>query len=133
MRTYLTTATAVSAVAGLLSASPSAGAATLPTTVGQCVQTTVAMTGTRLEDGAGHSVPGSGSAISYADGGVQVSYDEILGIDHARVGDPVNLCLLSLPQNCPPGDDRGKIYRATNLRTEETWDASDSEHSCGGA
>ena len=39
----------------------------------------------------------------------------------------------SVPENCPPGDDRGKIYKATNLRTNESWEAPDSQHSCGGA
>jgi hypothetical protein len=50
-----------------------------------------------------------------------------------RSGDKVKLCLVSLPEDCPPGDDRGKIYRATNLRTGESWEAPDSQHSCGGA
>ena len=26
-----------------------------------------------------------------------------------------------------------KVYRATNLRTGESWEAPDSQHSCGGA
>jgi len=43
------------------------------------------------------------------------------------------LCLVSIPAGCPRGDVRGRIYRATNLRTGETWQAPDSEHSCGGA
>ena len=43
----------------------------------------------------------------------------------------VNLTKLS--DGCPPGDDRGKVYRATDLRTHASWEASDSEHMCGGA
>ena len=31
------------------------------------------------------------------------------------------------------GDNRGKIYTTTNLRTLDSWTLTDSEHSCGGA
>jgi hypothetical protein len=107
---------------------PAAAADVLPTTVGQCAQTTVKSVGTRLD-----GTPGSGSAISYSNGGGQVSYDQIPGIDGSQAGDAITLCLVSLPQNCPPGDDRGKVYSATNQRTGATWTEADSEHSCGGA
>ena len=63
------------------------------------------------------------NAISYANGGGQVSYDTIPEIHRSRVGDPVRLCLVSIPEDCPPGDDRGKVYSATNLRTGESWEA----------
>jgi hypothetical protein len=43
------------------------------------------------------------------------------------------LCLTGIPDECPPGDDRGKTYKATNLRTKKSWEAMDSEHMCGGA
>jgi hypothetical protein len=109
-------------------AQASALAGGLPIQVGQCTLTSVKSVGTRLE-----GTPGSGSAIEYADGGDQVSYDQVLGIDDSHAGDPIKLCLASLPQNCPAGDDRGKVYDATNLRTGETWSEADSEHSCGGA
>ena len=102
-------------------------AAPLPTEVGACSETTISDIGYRLGD------PGSGSAISYANGGVQISYDTIPEIHRSQIGDAVKLCLVSLPEDCPPGDDRGKIYSATNLRTGETWEAPDSQHSCGGA
>ena len=45
----------------------------------------------------------------------------------------VLVCLVALPQDCPPGDDRGKTYAAANLRTLGAWSAADSEHMCGGA
>jgi hypothetical protein len=45
----------------------------------------------------------------------------------------VRVCLVSVPQNCPPGDDRGKVYSVLNHRTHETWSEGDSEHECGGA
>jgi hypothetical protein len=41
--------------------------------------------------------------------------------------------VVELPKNCPPGDNRGIIYRGRNLRTHEVWRAPDSEHACGGA
>ena len=99
----------------------------LPTEIGACSETTITDIGYRLGD------PDSGSAISYANGGVQISYDTIPEIHRSQVGDAVKLCLVSLPEDCPPGDDRGKIYSATNLRTGEAWEAPDSQHSCGGA
>ena len=99
----------------------------LLTEIGACSETTIADIGYRLGD------PDSGSAISYANGGVQVSYDTIPEIHRSRVGDTVRLCLVSVPEDCPPDDDRGKVYSATNLRTGESWEAPDSQHSCGGA
>jgi hypothetical protein len=107
---------------------PAAATNATPAQVGDCVQTTVQQVGTRLDN-----TPGSGSAISYADSITQVSYDQVPGIDSSQAGDAIKLCLVSLPQNCPPGDDRGKVYSATNLRTGQTWSEPDSEHSCGGA
>ena len=103
-------------------------AAGLPTKVGQCADTKVAKLESRLV-----GAPDSGSAISYVNGGYQVSYDMIPGIQASRRGDPVRLCLISIPTDCPPGDTRGRKYRATNLRTGQSWEAPDAEHMCGGA
>jgi hypothetical protein len=109
-------------------------AAPLPAAVGQCSDTTIAKIGERLEDGVtGEPMAGSGSAVTFANRGYQVSYDEEAAIQHSRRGDPVRICLVKLPQNCPRGDHRGRIYTTTNLRTGETWTLPDSEHSCGGA
>jgi hypothetical protein len=109
-------------------------AAGLPTHVGQCVRTTVRSVETRLVDGSTNQpVAGSGSAISFANGGYQVSYDQLSSVDSSRAGDPVEMCLVSVPRDCPPGDDRGREYRTTNLRTQRSWRLPDSEHSCGGA
>lgn len=99
-----------------------------PRAIGDCVQTRVASTGPRLE-----GAPNSGSSIQYENGMSQVEYDVLPGIVHSQIGDDVRLCLVSVPENCPPGDDRGRIYSATNARTSETWSAPDSQHSCGGA
>jgi hypothetical protein len=106
----------------------------LPMRVGQCVETRVVKVETRLEDGATHEpMQGSGSAIRFANGGYQVSYDQVGAVDRSRPGDRVRLCLVALPNDCPPGDDRGKMYKTTNLRTHLSWTLPDSEHSCGGA
>lgn len=105
----------------------------LPTRVGGCVRTSIKSIGTRLEDGSNRPIPGSGSALEYADGGYGVSYSTIPAIERSRRGDPVRLCLVRIPTGCPKGDDRGKEYRATNLRTHQSWTLPDSEHSCGGA
>jgi len=106
----------------------------VPIVVGQCSKTTVKEIGTRLTDGTtGQNITGSGSAINYTNGVYQVSYDTIQGIEDSQVGDAVNLCLVSIPTDCPVGDDRGKVYSATNSRTGESWQAQDSGHSCGGA
>ena len=75
----------------------------------------------------------SGSAVTYANRGGQVSYSYIEAIAQSHIGDAVLLCLVSLPQNCPPGDDRGKVYSATNLRTNNSWTLPDAQHMCGGA
>ncbi len=111
-----------------------ASAGNLPTVVGQCDRTIITQIGTRLTDGTtGSPIAGTGSAVWYADGGYQVSYDTIQGITNSNVGDSVNLCLGSVPSDCPAGDNRGWIYQATNLRTGGAWEAQNSEHSCGGA
>lgn len=111
-----------------------AAAAPLPGQVGQCSDTTISKIGQRLEDGTtGRPVPGSGSAVNFANRGYQVSYDEVPAIQHSRRGDRVRMCLVKLPEDCPKGDDRGRVYTTTNLRTNESWTLPDSEHSCGGA
>lgn len=107
---------------------PAEIASAKPQAIGDCVQTRVASTGPRLE-----GVPDSGSSIQYENGMSQVEYDVLPGIVHSQAGDDVRLCLVSVPQDCPAGDDRGRIYAATNARTGETWSAPDSQHSCGGA
>jgi hypothetical protein len=106
----------------------------LPTTSGTCVLTTISEISTRLVDGStGRPVPGSDSAVNFANKGYQVSYDEEPAITRSRRGDSVYMCLMKVPTDCPPGDNRGRIYTTTNLRTLESWTLPDSEHSCGGA
>jgi len=115
------------AALGVLLVGP-ALAGRLPAKLGQCTVTAIKHIGARLD-----GIPDSGDAVSYVNGGYQVSYETIPGLGGSRRGDRVRLCLVSIPDECPPGDDRGKVYKATNLRTHKSWQASDSEHMCGGA
>ncbi len=123
----------------LLQLIPPTSAAPLPRKIGACSRTTVNEILYRLgsTDANGVVIPiaGSGSAISYTNGGYQVSYDTVPAIHRSREGDPVELCLTFVPdcREAPRGDVRGRIYRARNLRTGGTWTLPDSQHSCGGA
>ena len=78
-------------------------------------------------------VEGSGSEVQFTNGGRQVSYETVPQIDRSRAGDPARMCLVKIPGPCPPGDDRGRVFRTTNLRTGQSWLLPDSEHMCGGA
>jgi hypothetical protein len=121
-------------VAALALQAATATADPLPVQIGQCSNTTIKDVTTRLVDGSTNKpIPGSGSAVNFANGGYQVSYDAIAAITQSRAGDPVSVCLISMPQGCPPGDTRGRTYKTTNLRTHGTWTLPDSEHMCGGA
>ena len=115
-----------------LSTQTMAGA--LPRRVGHCAATRISGLGERLEDGLTHQpIAGSGNSVGFANGGHQVSYDELSAITRSRIGDPVRMCLVSIPRHCPPGDARGRKYRTLNLRTRLSWTLLDSEHMCGGA
>lgn len=102
----------------------------LPTRVGACSEATISFIGGRLE---GDNDFDSGTAVRFDNGGVQISYDREEGVVNSRVGDPVRICLASIPEGCPPGDERGRVYVTTNLRTGSSWEMPDSSHMCGGA
>ena len=118
----------VACLALILGAEPGIAADKVPTRVGQCVQTTIAQLTSRLE-----GVPDSGDAIVYGNDIYGVDYGTVEGMKGARVGDRIKLCLTALPKDCPPGDERGKVYRATDARTHKSWELPDAEHMCGGA
>lgn len=108
----------------------------LPVRVAQCTKTKISAIGDRF----GHvlkppanDTDGTGSGVSFADGGSQVSYSFVPELARSAIGDDVLVCLVSLPQDCPKGDDRGKVYSTTDMRTGGSWQMPDSEHSCGGA
>lgn len=96
--------------------------------IGECARSSVYNTGPRLVNS-----PTSGTSIEFSNGIDLVSYDIVPAAQNSKSGDPVNICLISIPKNCPPGDDRGRLYTVTNLRTNRNFTMSDSQHSCGGA
>lgn len=121
-------------VAIVFALGPPAVADSLPTRIGQCTRTTIKSVEARLMDSATHAaIPDSGSAVVFANGGYQVDYVTVPAVEASRPGDPVVMCLVSIPQHCPPGDDRGRMYKTTNERTRQSWTLPDSEHMCGGA
>lgn len=102
--------------------------------VGQCFSTHVRQVTFRLFDEAARQpVPGSGSKILFTDGHENVAYDQVPMIDASRPGDPVRLCVRSLPTGCPAGDTRDITYSVMNIRTGQRWMGADSTHACGGA
>jgi hypothetical protein len=110
-------------------AAPAAAASSgMPTKIGECVPTSIRDISSRLQGD-----PSSGSAVAYVNGGSQISYDVVPQVAGWRRRDPVTMCLVRLPQGCPPGDSRGGFYKVTNQRTGTSWTEADSSHSCGGA
>jgi hypothetical protein len=102
----------------------------LPVHILTCGGGVITDIGGRLE---GDTNFGSGTSVFYQNGGSQVSYDKVPAIVNSKRGDHVLICLVFIPSKCPAGDDRGKIYTTTNLRTLDSWTLPDSQHSCGGA
>jgi prepilin-type processing-associated H-X9-DG protein len=101
---------------------------------GQCFATRVKSVGFRLQDAfTGKPNVGSGSAVVFADGHVNVSYDQLPAVDTSRQGDPVRLCVRAVPTDCPARYDAGIVYRAKNLRSGQSWELSDTIHACDGA
>jgi hypothetical protein len=101
--------------------------------VGQCATTRITDIGYRLVGENGRPIRDSGSAFTLANGLGGVGYTRVAALHRSRVGDRARICLVSIPRGCPPGDDRGRMYRTTNLRTRQSWTMSDSAHGCGGA
>ncbi|WP_043357525.1 hypothetical protein [Methylobacterium sp. B1] len=119
-----------------LGLAPGTAAAQMPTRVGTCVATTISRIGTRFSDKLvkpkGDGID-EGTSVDLKNGVYGVSYAYIDAIARSRVGDRVMTCLVALPTGCPKGDDRGKMYTTTNLRTLDSWTLPDSQHMCGGA
>ncbi|HEV2545374.1 MAG TPA: hypothetical protein VGU70_21735 [Methylobacterium sp.] len=76
---------------------------------------------------------GEGTSVELENGVYGISYDYVPAVGRSRTGDKVMTCLSSVPTGCPKGDNRGKFYTTTNLRTQESWTLPDSQHMCGGA
>jgi hypothetical protein len=93
----------------------------MPTQVGSCVDTEISF------------VDGSGGFVAFTNGGMQITIAPDNAIAASQVGDQVHVCLFQLPQNCPKGDTRGKVYKTTNMRLGLSWTQADATHLCGGA
>ena len=108
----------------------------LPKRVGECTVSKITSIGTRFGETLKpptEKPDSSGSLVEYANKGAQVSYEFVPALYASRIGDEVLICLVSLPKDCPPGDERGKVYSGTNMRTKGSWIMPDSQHMCGGA
>ncbi len=115
--------------------------------VGACAETTITKIAGRFDeplsptpfklgeklDEYGEPIMDQGVHVLYLNGAEQIDSAWNAAVAHSKLGDPVRLCTVWKPKKCPPGDDRGRIYKATNLRTKKTWQMSESWHSCGGA
>jgi uncharacterized protein len=106
----------------------------LPASVGQCGFTHIEALTTRLgDDPLETASPEAGSAARLTNGGTAVSYDREPGLASSKVGDPVVMCLIAIPRDCPTDDLRGRVYYAVDLAAKGTWALPDSQHLCGGA
>jgi len=106
----------------------------LPVSIGQCGFTHITALTTRLgDDPLETASPEAGSAARFGNGGTAVSYDREPGLASSKVGDPVVMCLIAIPRDCPKDDLRGRVYYAVDLAAKGTWALPDSQHLCGGA
>jgi uncharacterized protein len=106
----------------------------LPSSIGQCAFTHITALTTRLGDDPLETAgPEAGSLARFSNGGAGVSYDREPGLASAKVGAPVVMCLISIPRDCPEGDERGRLYYGVDLTIQGTWVLPDSQHLCGGA
>ena len=106
----------------------------LPSAVGQCASTHIKTLTARLgDDPLETASPDAGSAATFTNGGGAVSYDREPGLAASKVGEPVMMCLIAIPRDCPKGDDRGRVYYSIDLVAKGSWALPDSEHLCGGA
>lgn len=107
-----------------------------PTKIGSCVQGTIKSISTRFGDKLvkpnGDDID-QGASFQATSGIYGVSYSYVPELAASRVGDRVLSCLTSIPKGCPKGDDRGRMYTTTNMRTQASWTLPDSQHMCGGA
>ncbi len=107
----------------------------LPSTVGECADTTITSITDRFGADLTPSRKGSekGAFVRFSNSGVQVSMVKERAIVRSQVFDKVNMCLVETPKGCPAGDIRGRLYKTTNLRTGESWSLPNDIKSCSGA
>ena len=115
-------------------AAPKAADQPMPKALGQCALTHIAALTTRLgDDPLEGADPSAGSLVQFSNDGVQVSYERDYGLANSQVGDPVVVCLISIPRDCPAGDERGRVFYGVDLSLHGSWVLPDSQHMCGGA
>ena len=100
---------------------------------GPCVDTHITEIGTRLVDGDGTPDPDSGVSIFFTSGLALVDYSTPAEVKLQHPGDAVRVCLVAVPVDCPPGDDRGKLYRVQDAHLRISYVLPDAMHMCGGA
>lgn len=115
-----------------------------PKKVGECVDSAIEDKTTRFE-GAIPGDTGGEVSVSFQNGIILyiTKMDTLPSSENAdkymystkdfAKGDRVKLCLTELPKDCPPGDDRGKIYSVQNYKNKKTFSGVDAWHMCGGA
>jgi hypothetical protein len=102
----------------------------MPEQIGQCIDNIVEEVAPRLSDDKNFE---NGVSIMFGNGAFQISFDRVQAVIDSQESDPVSICLTQLPKGCPPGDDRGKVYKTTNKRTGQSWEMANDTHTCGGA
>jgi hypothetical protein len=109
----------------------------LPAKVGECADTTITSItdrfGADLAPGASKKGADKGTIVRFSNSGVQVSLAKERAVVRSQIFDKVNMCLVEIPRDCPAGDERGRLYKTTNLRTGENWSLRNDIRSCGGA
>ena len=109
-----------------------------PTRIGECAERTIAAITDLSNERVSRKPPKRGTIdpgiyVRYSNKDAQVSHEWDAALAHSKVGDHVRMCLVEIPRDCPPGDNRGRVYETTNLRTNEVWKMPDDPHMCGGA
>lgn len=107
----------------------------LPKVLGHCTRTKIISITGRFGETLKWPPPKdvNGTAVRYANGANQVSYNYEEQVARSHIGDDVLLCLSTIPRHCPPGDSRGREYSSTKIEDYSSWIMSDSQHMCGGA
>lgn len=104
----------------------------MPVKISDCAVTRISELSSRFGEPL-TSPDSNGTVVTFVNGGHQVSYDKEYALVKSKVGDQAVLCLMSKPRDCPPNDERGRIYYGLNLRTNQSWQLPDAQHMCGGA
>ena len=109
----------------------------LPAKVGECADTTITSitdrVGADLTPAPSKKGSDKGTIVRFSNSGVQVSLAKERAVARSQIFDKVNMCLVEIPRDCAAGDERGRLYKTTNLRTGESWSLRNDVKSCGGA